>query len=281
MSHLKALAIAVLIGSAAVPAFAQDEITADTVVATVNGSEITVGHMLVVRSRLPQQYQSLPNEMLFDGILEQLIQQTLLGSGAGELSPASRYALENEERTLRAAEAAADIADAAASDEAIQAAYIAQYGSAEPEREFNASHILVETEEEALALIEELAGGADFATLAQEHSTGPSGPNGGNLGWFGMGMMVPPFEEAVVALEVGEVSDPVQTQFGWHVVTLNETREKAVPTLDEVRGEIEATLRDEAVQNRIAELMGNADVLRSEPGQIDPGVMGSIELLQE
>ena len=75
------------------------------------------------------------------------------------------------------------------------------------------------------------------------HSTGPSGPSGGELGWFGPGMMVPPFEEAVMAMEVGAVSEPVETQFGWHVITLNDTRSQAAPPLDEVREELAEEIR--------------------------------------
>jgi len=80
-----------------------------------------------------------------------------------------------------------------------------------------------------------LADGADFATLAKERSTGPSGPRGGELGWFGTGQMVPEFEQAVIGLEDGAVSEPVQTQFGWHVVKRNDSRNKSAPSLDEVQ----------------------------------------------
>ena len=76
-------------------------------------------------------------------------------------------------------------------------------------------------DDEAKAIVEELKGGADFAATAREKSTGPSGPGGGSLGWFGAGAMVPEFETAVAAMEAGDISDPVQTQFGWHVIKLN------------------------------------------------------------
>ncbi|MEO1155543.1 MAG: peptidylprolyl isomerase, partial [Pseudomonadota bacterium] len=170
----------------------------------------------------------------------------------------------------------------ALTDEALQAAYDETYGSVEPETEFNASHILVETEEEARALIEELDGGADFAALAQEHSTGPSGPNGGSLGWFGMGMMVPPFEAAVVELEPGSFSeDPVQTQFGWHVLILNETRLKDAPALEAVRDELAAQVQRQAVDARVAELTEAADVTRADITGIDPAVLREMSLVAE
>ncbi len=258
-----------------------DAVTAETVVATVNGTDITVGHMLVLRTRLPQQYQNLPADQLFTGILEQLIQQEILRSANDGLSTTGRYVLENEERALAATEVASAYARDLVTDDAVQAAYDAQFGSVEPETEYNASHILVETEEEARQLIADLEGGADFAELARERSTGPSGPNGGSLGWFGKGMMVAPFEEAVVAMEAGAISEPVQTQFGWHVIKLNETRDKAIPTLDEVRGDIVEQLQAEAIEAAIAELTETAEISRVEPGEIDPAVIGDRSLLQD
>ena len=102
-------------------------------------------------------------------------------------------ALENEKRSLLAADVLEDIASGAMSDDAVQAAYDAKYSDWTGGDEFQASHILVETEEEAKAIKADLDNGADFAAMAKEKSTGPSGPNGGSLGWFGMGAMVPEF----------------------------------------------------------------------------------------
>ena len=238
--------------------YAEGHATADTVVATVNGTEITLGHMLVLRGRLPQQYQQLPPNVLFDGILDQLVNQTLLGEQVETLSTESRVTLENEERAIRAAEEVNRVLEIAVTEEALQEAYDATFGSAEPETEYNASHILVETEEEAVALVTELEGGTDFAELAMEKSTGPSGPRGGELGWFGTGAMVAPFEEAVVALEVGAISAPVQTQFGWHVIKLNDSRNKAAPPLEQVSAELQSEIQAEAVENRVNELLESA-----------------------
>jgi peptidyl-prolyl cis-trans isomerase C len=284
-SFTKAALAGSLYFALALPAVAQTDaqpVTADTVVATVNGTDITVGHMLVLRARLPQQYQALPPEALYDGILEQLIQQELLRGQSGEMSRVGRLMLENEERTLRAVEAAEKIGAERVTEEAIQAAYDESYGTQEPATEYNAAHILVETEDEAKAIVEELAGGADFATIARERSKDPgSGQNGGDLGWFGTGMMVQPFEDAVVALEAGSVSAPVETQFGWHVIRLNETRPVPVPTLDEVRDEITGRLQQEAIEAAIAELQESANITQAEPGQIDPAVIGNVNLLEE
>ena len=197
----KAALCAVLL---AAPASAQDSVSADTVVATVNGTEITLGHMILVRSGLPQQYDQLPNDVLWTGILDQLINQTLLSSDeAATETRRVRMAMDNERRALLAAEAAQAIAEGAISDDVLQAAYDAEYANADLGPEFNASHILVPTQEEAQAIADEVRGGADFAAVAREKSTGPSGPNGGALDWFGPGMMVPEFQAAVETLEVG------------------------------------------------------------------------------
>ena len=279
-TKISALAIVLATGLSG-GALADGHVGADTVVATVNGQDLTLGHMITLKQRLPQQYQQLPLDVLFDGILDQLVQQTLLGETVDNLSTGTRLTLENEERALRANEAITRVVADAVTDEALKAAYEETYGSAEPEKEFNASHILVATEDEAKALVEALNGGADFAELAKEKSTGPSGPRGGNLGWFGTGAMVPPFEEAVLALEVGAVSAPVQTQFGWHVITLNETRLKNAPALQEVRGELTDKVQREALEARIEELQGDAEITRKTKEDIDPALLNDLSLLDD
>ncbi|MDH5531238.1 MAG: peptidylprolyl isomerase [Paracoccaceae bacterium] len=260
------------------PARAADP-TADTVVAVVNGQEITLGHMISTRESLPAQYQELEDAVLFDGILEQLIQQTALAEeGEGNLTRRDLLALENQRRTYLAGAVLDRSADSAVTEEALNAVYDAKFAAAEPSKEFSAAHILVETEEEAKALKAELDGGADFAALAKDKSTGPSGPNGGDLGWFGLGMMVKPFEDAVLALEPGQVSDPIQTQFGWHVIKLNETRMAEIPSLDDSRAELEGDLRSKAVEARVVSLTDNATIEKMVEG-IDKSVLRNTALL--
>lgn len=284
MTHKIALSLAFAL--AALPALAQDAETpaeaptADTVIATVGDTEITLGHMIMARARLPQQVSNYPDEVLFEGVLDQLIQQTLLAQEAPEPDRVTTLSLENEERTLLSNQVIVDISTAALSDEAVQAAYDEEFGGFEGSAEYNASHILVETEEEALALIEQLDGGADFATLAMENSTGPSGPNGGQLGWFGEGQMVAPFFDGVVALEVGGVSPPVETQFGWHVIKLNDTRLSEAPPLEAVRQDIEMQVRRDAVDARIAELRESITVEQADLSTFDASLISNFELIQ-
>ena len=260
-------------------AVGEEHVRADTVVATVNGTDITLGHMIQLKQRLPEQYRQLPGDVLFEGILDQLVQHALLGGVVETLPLSARLTLENEERALLANEEVQRVASAAVTVEALQEAYDQAYGSAEPQTEYNASHILVTSEEEARALAEDLDGGADFATLAKERSTGPSGPTGGELGWFARGAMVPPFDAAVAALEVGAISDPVQTQFGWHVIKLNQTRTKDVPTISEVQGELLGGIQRAAIESRLEELRAGADIMRKTADDIDPVVLDDLSLV--
>lgn len=277
--HFKAKFLATAALSLVISTAAQAQSASD-VVATVNGTDITLGEMIITRAQLPQQYQSLPNDVLFTGILDQLIQQQLLADQL-EVEPARvAIALTNEARSLRAGEVITAITDGAVTDETLQAAYDERFAGAEPATEYNAAHILVETEEEAVAVKARVDGGADFAETAREVSTGPSGPNGGDLGWFGAGMMVAPFEEAVLALEVGEVSGPVETQFGWHIVKLNETRAQALPTLDDVREELTGQLQSTAIESRLTELQDAAEITMPDEGAFDPEVLINLDLLK-
>ena len=256
--------------SVALPAAADthDSVDPGTVLATVNGQDITVGHLIALQARLPKEYQELEDGALYAGMLDQLIDQTVIAQSLSADPETDtdriRLMLANERTALLANLALEQVATAPIEEDALKAAYDEAFAEVEPTPEFNASHILVETEEEAKAIIEALEGGADFAETAKEKSTGPSGPRGGELGWFGAGQMVPEFEAAVMSLEPGAVSAPVQTQFGWHVVKLNETREKGAPTLEEVRPQIEDQIRQKRVQEHLGGLREAADVVRPE-----------------
>ncbi len=278
LTFLPSLALAAVM---ALPLAAQDAPDANTVVARVNGDEITLGHVIATASALPAQYQQLEDEVLYDFILEQLVQQHLLSLEQEELNTLNALRLENETRSLRAVQTVEALTAASVTNEAIQAAYDTQFAEFQGEDEFNASHILVESEDEAKAVKAQLEEGADFAELAKEKSTGPSGPNGGALGWFGKGQMVPEFEGAVLGLEKGQVSDPVQTQFGWHVVTLNDKRKTEAPELAVVRDELAQTIRQEAIQAKIDELTQQAQIERPALEGAGPEVMRQLELLQE
>jgi len=163
--------------------------------------------------------------------------------------------IELQTRSILAQAVAADfLENNAASDAEILAAYNEQV-KANPPIEYKARHILVETQGEAQSLVTELDAGADFEALAKEKSTGPSGPNGGDLGWFGPGQMVAPFSAAVAELENGEYTKtPVQTQFGWHVILREDSRESTPPTLESVRDVVRQQVEQQKLQAYLAEL---------------------------
>lgn len=255
--------------------------TAETIVTTINGTDITLGEMIITRAQLPQQYQSLPDDVLWSGILDQLTQQQLLADTLNDAPDRVAYALANEERSLKAGEVINALNSEVLTDEAIRAAYDTRFAEFEGSTEYSAAHILVETEEEAAAIKLELDAGANFAQTAVEKSTGPSGPSGGDLGWFGAGMMVPPFEEAVIALEVGAVSDPVQTQFGWHIIMLNDSRMTEAPALEEVYPELQSEVQAAAIDARINELRDAAEITVVDTDTFDPAILKNLDLLED
>ena len=266
----------------AAPLAAQDAPGRDTVVASVNGTDITVGQMIIAFSQLPPQYQQLPPELLFGGLVDQLISQQVLADSLTDVPGRVEIALANERRSLLAGEVVNTIATTAVSDAALQAAYDAQYGAEMPGTEYNAAHILVATEQEAQAVVARLDAGEDFAALAQELSTDTgSGAAGGDLGWFGLGMMVPEFEAAVVAATPGQVTAPVQSQFGFHLVLVKESRPVAPPALDDVREELSGMLQQIAIEAKVAELTAAATIVRPEDGAFDPTVITNLGLLAD
>ena len=165
--------------------------------------------------------------------------------------------IELQERAMLAQAVAADfIANNPATDEEMRAMYDEQIGLAPP-TEFKARHILVATQGEAAEIITQLDGGADFAELAKEKSTGPSGPSGGDLGWFPPERMVAEFSQAVQALEDGAYSkEPVQTQFGWHVILREESRDAAPPPFDSVRDALKQNVEGQKLQDYLESLRG-------------------------
>jgi len=169
--------------------------------------------------------------------------------------PRVKAQIELQTRSILAQAVAADfLKNNAASEEEILNEYNEQI-KVNPSVEYKARHILVETQGEAIVLIAELDGGADFAELAKEKSTGPSGPNGGDLGWFGPNQMVAPFSEAVAALENDTYTkNPVQTQFGWHVILREDSRQATPPTLESVHDVVKQRVEQQKLQQYLVEL---------------------------
>ena len=264
----------------ALPAAAEDP-TAATVLATVNGVEITLGDIIVTRDALPDQHKALPDDVLFKGLLDQLVQQEALKQSLGDkLTTKDTLALIDQRRNYLANVALGAGIAAAVTEETIQAAYDARYKQAVPTLEYHASHILVETEEKAAELLRQIQGGTAFVEVAKANSTDGSAASGGDLGWFGTGAMVKPFEDAVLAAKVGEVAGPVQTDFGWHLILVTETRNSAAPDLADVHDEIGAELQKTAIAEFIKSVTDAAQINRSETA-IDPAVIKDLTLLDK
>jgi peptidyl-prolyl cis-trans isomerase C len=256
------------------------DLTAETVIATVNGENITLGQMIAARKALPEQYQQLPDDVLFKGLLEQLIQQTAMAQvGEKNKTQLDDLNVENQKRAYFSGQLLEAAASAAVTEEALKKTYDEKYAKAVPAKEYDASHILVKTEEEAKAIKAELDKGGDFAAIAKEKSEDKgTAANGGSLGWFGVGMMVKPFEDAVVALEKGKTSDPVKSDFGWHIIHLNDVRDAAVPKLEDVKAELEGDLRQKAVEAKVKELTDAAKVEKKDDG-VDPAILKNLALI--
>lgn len=235
------------------------------VVAKVGDAEITEADMAFAAQDLGQELQRFPPTQWRKLLLDVMIDMELMAHAAREAGldedPDFQRQLEFLKlRALRNAYLGQKI-DSDISEEAVQAAYDKQFADYEGPEELSASHILVKEKAEAEDIIKQLGEGADFAELAREKSTGPSGPNGGSLGYFTQGQMVKPFEEAALALEPGSYTkEPVETQFGWHVILLNDKRRQAKPELEEVAQGLRQQLMREAYDARMAELKDEVSI---------------------
>ena len=231
------------------------------VLATVNGAVITQDILNVyAKTRKPQTGGDDADTQ--KTALNELIALELMRQEGDKNGAASRplvVALLNQQRrTAIAGSAISDFIKAnQASDEDAQKVYDEKMGSAG--KEYNARHVLVETREEAVVVIESLDNGADFSEVAMEKSTGPSGKSGGKLGWFAPGQMVKPFSEATAELEPGTYTkEPVETQFGWHVIMLDEVRDITPPPFDDVKDRLKMLLANQKLQAHIQEMRASA-----------------------
>ena len=256
------------------------KVTEKTVLVSVNGEDITVGNIISFQSRLSDQYQSMEDSVLFDGILKQLIQQTILSQKVNIHSDRIKYALENQTRAFLSTELVGNLSETEVIESEIESLYVKFSTDIKRKKEYNASHILVETETEAEELLLSLKNGADFSELAKTYSTGPSGAQGGNLGWFGQGAMVPTFENAVIKLKIDELSVPVQTQFGWHLIKLNDVRKTPVPTIAEVRKELITEIKKKKIDFEMSKIIDSADVIYSDL-EIDPKIIREVSMIND
>lgn len=240
----------------------------DPVVARVNGEEIRLSDVAAAARNLPDEVKGMPPAMLFPLLIDQMISQRVLTDAARKAGlekdeAVARQIREASDRVLQNALIQREIADKV-TEEALRARYDAEVAKQAGEPEIHARHILVATESDAKAAIAALKGGADFATLAREKSTGPGAQQGGDLGFFKKGDMVPEFAEAAFALDQpGQITEaPVRSPFGWHVIQLVARRTAAPPPFDEVKGELQQQVIQQAVQDVIQKYRDGAQVER-------------------
>lgn len=232
-------------------------------IAEVNGSLISKAALEMLKQDIAKRApgQSIPEEKL----VEELVQREILVQQAIEKgldkSPDFQTRLDAIRKSLLTQALLEDYMKTnPITDEDLKAEYNKLVGQ-ESGSEYKARHILVKTEDEAKQIIAELDKGADFAELAKKKSTGPSAAKGGDLGWFAPQQMVPPFSEAVIALENNKyTSAPVQTQFGWHVILREDSRSKNPPPFDAIKEQLRPLVERRKVQEFIAQLRKDAKV---------------------
>lgn len=246
----------------------------DDVVAKVGDVAITEADITNVAQDLRGELQRIPPTQWRAVLLDVMTEMTLMSEAAKKdgLDQDPEFKSQMNFLTVKALrnEYVSKKIDASITADDLKAAYDKEYADWKPEDEIKASHILVKEEAEAKAIIKELEGGADFAELAKEKSTGPSGPNGGELGYFSKGQMLPEFEKAAFALTPGEFSkEPVKTKFGWHVIKLDDKRPQKKPAFDDVAQNLRQNLLRERYAKTIEELKTEfpVEIVKHEPAK--------------
>ncbi len=247
-------------------------------VAIVNGQPISRLALDYVKAEIARSSPEAKIDIPEDKLIEELISRELLKQEAVQKQlPRQPEVAERIRYTQRAVLSQVDVEDflksRPISEEQLKAEYDRLVGAMN-QNEYKARHILVKTKEEAEEIIKQLDAGKDFIELAKKHSTGPSADNGGDLGWFVPQRMVQPFADAVIALQKGQYTkQPVETQFGWHVILLEDVRQKTPPPFEQVKSQIEMMLKRKLVQEHIQELKQKAEIklltAQAPPAQAD------------
>ena len=237
----------------------------EDVVATVGDDTITEADLSFASEDLAQELSQMPPTEQRAFLLRVLIDMKVMAKAAKtagmDQTPLFKQRLDYlEERALRRAYFAEAIAGSV-NEAAVRAKYDEYVASFVPADEVHASHILVKTKEEADAIEQQLKDGGDFAAIAKEKSIDPGAANGGDLGFFSKGMMVGPFEDAAFALtDVGQISAPVESQFGWHIIKLEERRKSAPPAIEQIGQQLQQQLLMTTFDGVVAKLMDGVKI---------------------
>ncbi len=253
---LSALAVSPLVAQETKPADAAAApapapVDPNAVIATVDGKPITEADLTLAEGELSRQFAQLPAEQRRAAALSAAIEIKVLSAkaiadGLDKDPEFQRRVAFLQQRALHGELVEKEVVGKI-TDAEIRARYDKEIAAQPPVNEVHARHILVKTKEEADAIVKKLDAGEDFQKLANENTKDPSGKtNGGDLGFFGPGQMVPEFEKAAMALEVGKYTkEPVQTQFGWHIIKLEDKRQQQPPAFDQVKDQAKsAVIRD-------------------------------------
>src|SRR5579872_882460 len=256
---------------ASLPLRAED---ANPVLAKVNGAEIRQSDVTLAEEELGPSLAQMDPSTKKENVLAFLIDMKIVAKAAEDKKiedrPDFKARLAFTRSRLLMDNLLAAEGKAATTDEAMKKVYEEAAKQIEGEQEVHARHILVETEDEAKAVAAELKKGADFAELAKKKSKDPGASDGGDLGFFTRDQMVPEFSTVAFALESGKVSDPVKSQFGWHVIKVEEKRSRKAPDFDQVKGQIETYVTRKAQADYVAKLRESAKVERMDQASNAP-----------
>lgn len=273
LGALLALAVApavVALAQESAPAAAPAPVDPEAVVATINGQPITEADLKIAEDDLDQQFSRLPPEQRRAAALSATIEIRLMAGeaqakGLDKTPEFQRRMTFLQERALHSAVVDAEVSKKI-TDEDVRARYDKEMADTPPTNEVRARHILVKTKEEAEAVIKQLDGGAAFEEVAKEKSSDGSAAQGGDLGYFGPGQMVPEFEAAAFALEVGAYSkEPVQSQFGFHVIKVEDKRTKQPPAFEQVQDQVRSLLLRDKYFELVKSLRTSAKIEVADP----------------
>jgi peptidyl-prolyl cis-trans isomerase C len=254
---------------------------ADPTVARVNGVDIRESDLAMAEQDIGQNLQNAPpetqREQLIAYVTDIILVSQAADAGNKKLAedPDFKHHLAFIRSKMLMGLQLRDEAKGAVTEEAERKLYEDAVKPMGAEEEVHARHILVETEDEAKAIVEQLKGGADFAALAKEKSKDPGAADGGDLGYFTKDQMVPEFSEVAFKMYPGQLSNPVKTQFGWHVIKVEDKRMRPVPELETIKEQIDAYLVRRAQSEYVGKLRQTAKIERLDAPVAPPPSMSA------
>jgi len=276
---LGALALAAFLMAPIAAARAQDHAQDDPVVARANGVDIRQSDIAMAEDEIGANMPQMPPDQKRQYLITYLADIVVLAQTAQQQKLADRddvkHRIQFEQNKVLMEALLQDVGHAAQTDDAMHKVYEDAIKQMPPEEEVHARHILVPTEDEAKAIEVELKKGADFATLAKEKSKDPGAADGGDLGYFTKDQMVPEFSEVAFKLDKGQISDPVKSQFGWHIIKVEDKRTKPTPSYDDVKSQIQTYVSHRAQAELVDKLRTAAKIERLDqpPAPADPSTL--------